>query len=355
MMPRGQAPQPKGRFDRAAMREDLQQRTKESFDRKDDSGLFKTIFDPSLEVPMWKCGDGKHTLDIIPFRAGKNNPNVPEGKTAYVLDVWVHYRIGPTDDAFICPLRTWKEPCPICEYRKQLYDAGTADEKTLKDLAPKRRNIYNVVVYDTPKEEEKGVQVWDVAHFFMEKNLLPLAEKPRGGGVITYSDADEGRQIVFTRKGTGPDNTQFFGHQLVERDYVVSDEILEQAFVLDDLVIWPTYEELNEVFWKGKGEQAPEPHRGSRTSNEPPPEPPSEDTRRPVRQPAGRGSSSAPSGTQECPSGAVFGKDIDRLQACLRCDIYELCEKAAQASGKENEPPPTRGRTAGPALRTRSR
>lgn len=305
------------KFDRKKMSEDLKKSMKKSYDSK-DQGLFgSSIFKSNIEIPFWKCGEGRHLLDIIPYVSGSHNTmGIEEGEWAHYLDIWVHYRVGASDDAFVCLSKNWKEPCPICEYRKELESQEDHDDEQLKALMPKRRSVYNIVVRDGGKEEKKGVQVWDVAYFFMEQNLQSIAQRPRTGGSIDYSHPDNGKQIQFERKGTGATNTKFQGHVLVDReDYQISDEELEQAYALDDIITIPTYDQINNAL------------HGSKASLKK--EADTEKVDRKINRNAGKGKEQEREEKEqeenECPAKGVFGQDVGQLDHCSDCDIYDEC------------------------------
>jgi hypothetical protein len=236
------------------MKGQMAKRTEESFGRKDSSGKYKNIFKEGTDVKLWKCTEDFHSLDIIPFLAGKNHPQEKPGTATYLVDLWVHQRVGPNEDSYVCPARNYSERCPICEYANTLRSQGASDEE-IRAISPKRRVVYNVVCYDTAKEEQKGVQIWEASHFLTEKNFLAISRSPRGGGFIPFADPDDGKTVSFTREGSGI-NTKYLGFQFSDRDYVISDETLDEARVLDDLIHVPSYEELKEVFFQGDEEAA---------------------------------------------------------------------------------------------------
>lgn len=341
------------------MERELEEAHNESKSRKEGSGKFGTIFKEDLEVPKWKCKNGEHVIDIIPYRAGKHDPNRPEGKAAYFLDLYVHRNVGLTNDSFVCPSRNYKKPCPICEEIKKLSDNDVPYED-YKDDVPKRVNIYNIVCYDNDEETEKGVQVWDVANFFMEDKLRGLAKNKRTGEPIYYASPkkETGRSIAFERKGKGKGNVEFLSHEFLKRDYDITRDILEQAVCLDEVIILSSYEEIYAAYYgkefEGKSksrskEEAPKENRRARrpSSNEEEDEAPTRSSRRKrdeeedeaparsSRQKWDEEEDEAPvksknkkNEDQECPAkGGVFGEDCDNLAKCKKCEIWDDCAK----------------------------
>jgi len=306
----------------AQQKEDLQRRHKESADRS-SQGQFGTIFlrDKVPEgVTFWNCKSDKHVIDIIPYFAGKDDPNAEEGKAQYLLDIWVHRNVGARDLVYVCPAYTWGEACPVCEdLKEQDYDEDYYDK-----MKAKHRTIYLVWVHDSPKEEKEGIKIWDVAHFFMQNHLDELAESPRSGGIVIFSDPDEGKMIGFSRKGTGAMNTKFIAHQFIERDEPIPDDILESAFPLDSVVkMRPSYEEIEKAYRGTKSEPAEQQQEEQAAEEEEP---------RKRRVPLRREQSTD---DNECPAGGRFGVDIDKLADCEKCAVWDDC---AAEFNKEAEP-----------------
>jgi len=342
---------------RAQMKASLQSKTRESYERRDDSGQFKSIFKDEYGNKIWKCGEGDHLIDIIPYPAGKHDPKSKENDWGYILDIWVHYAVGVNQDAYVCPARNYGQPCPICEYREEVRRTDDYDEDLVKELTPKRRSIYNVISYDSEKETAKGVQIFDVAHWFMEKHISSLAKTPvRGAGkstdsYIAFSDPDEGKSIAFTRKGSRR-NTEFLGHKFVDRNYVIEDDVLNSAFILDECINIYSYNEIKEAFLGGSGGDVAPP-----TDEAPAPSPPPvpERTRRampapsaappPAPAPKARVVSPVPASDElVCPvEGGRFGTDCEQFAECNGCAIWEPCSAEADriAAGGGAEAPAT--------------
>ena len=352
---------------------ELSQRAAESFARKDDTGKFRGILRETEGVKMWRPGEGSHIFDIVPYRTGEHDPKLPKGALAYVLDVWVHFNVGATEDSFVCPARTFSdkknplhqtERCPICDDQNRLRksmesledeDEIKAMEDQIKALNPRRRVLYNVLVLDNAAEEEKGVQIWDVAHWSMERHLSVLSEKKRGpsgavvGGHIPFASPKNGKSVVFNKKGKGM-NTEFLGHRFEEREgYVIGPELLQAAKVLDEAINIPTYNDLY-LSYHGvaSGEERPvaaakpveditadQQSAGRRTLRTPVEDPKPVETAAETKVEEGK--------DNKCPAGGVFGRDADKIPGCRKCadDIWQACsklaEEAAAAAAPESE------------------
>lgn len=239
---------------RAKMKKGLMKRLKEDQERRKAGG--RGIFKPDVGVDFWSPEGGDHLIDIIPFIAGSKHPTVPEGEPAYTLRVKVHYGVGPNEDkSFVCLYETYGQDCPICEHRAALRTDG-ADEDVWKALYPKKRAIYNIVSFDSSREEEKGVQIWEVAEFYFQKHLDTLAKGSRRpgqdeGALVAFTDPDEGKSIAFTINPPKSRNdfAEYIGHRFEERDYELEDDILEDAQPLDELINIPEYNTVYEEYY----------------------------------------------------------------------------------------------------------
>lgn len=245
---------------RKQMKEEMASRVQESYNSKDGSGKYKSIFvkDAVGNVPFWKCSEDEHFINIIPYIAGSQNPNVKEGKLAYNLDIQVHRKVGVNEDSYICLARTFGRKCPICEEQTELRKQDDYDEKYVKSLNPTRRVIYNIEVLDSDKEQKKGIQLFEVSHWLFEKELAELAKKPKGGGFVLFSDPDDGKTVFFRKKGNGPTNTEYKAFKFEDRTEPISDDILDAALCLDELIHIPTYEEVKNAFYGTESEASEE-------------------------------------------------------------------------------------------------
>ena len=235
-------------YDRKKAKADLLKQQKES--AANSSGFVGVLKDG---IPVWKCGEGKHKIDILPFTVGKKHPTLPAGSAAYKLDLFSHYGVGVNNDTYICMNKMFKKFCSICEHKSELQQSGDADADQIKKLKPSHNTLYNIICYDTPEEERKGVQVWMVNNWFMESKLMAIAED-ESGEPIQFPDPDDGKRITFTRKGTGKANTQYLGHKLVDRDYKISDKLLNSTFTLDEIIVIPKEEDVEQAFFGAKRE-----------------------------------------------------------------------------------------------------
>jgi len=237
----------------------LEQRMKKGI-IKSSARVFKNVFKPDIEIPLYKDnGKGEHWIDIISYFAGKNDPITSKGLETHTCEYYYHRNIGPNDDPYLCRIEMGLKGCPVCEDRNILRKAGE-DDDIWKQLFPKTRNLYNIVVRDGGKEEKKGVQVYDISYHYMEKYLQALAKKPVRPGrtkidpFIPFAHPELGKTIYYKiepAKGK-EDFANYLGHNFEDRDYTISKKILNSLFVLDELLYIPTYDEVYEAYWFDK-------------------------------------------------------------------------------------------------------
>lgn len=221
--------------------------------KNDSKGKFPTVF-LDKEIPEgitnWWCKEGQHNVDIIPFYAGPdfpldgdNSPLVEEDEMTYKLELFVHRNVGPMNKPYVCPYENYGKPCPICEYIK----SHDLEKEDWKSLTPKHRVFYFVWVHNSTEDEKKGIQIWEVAGFFMEEKLDEITALPKGGGYEHFWHPDTGKSIAWKRKGTK--NTEYLGHRLVERDAKIPERILDQTFPMDSVInVHPSYKEIETDF-----------------------------------------------------------------------------------------------------------
>jgi hypothetical protein len=321
---------------RELYRAESKQRQDENFNTLDDTGRFRDIYDPTKKagVKFFKCKEDDHELFIVPYIVGKHHPRLKEGKMDFVLNVFVHRGIGVNEDSYICLNRTFRQKCPICEYQAELRESPNADDDEIKALNPTKRSVYNIVCLDTPKEEEKGIQVFDVSHWLFTIPLEEMAHKKRGGGEVAYADIDEGKVISFRKKGSKR-STEFTAFEFKDRPEI-TDELLDAAVCLDELLYIPSYEEVHDAFWETKDdkkeEKEEEPPRKAKetdTRQEKQPDPEPKKTKKEEDVPD--------SVTDECPSGAAFGKDYNEYEECRSCEVRKDCRSKKDEIDEEEE------------------
>lgn len=251
----------------SSRKEEYRRRMEEG--EKRSKGSFKTYLLPTLPegFKLWNCGEGDHLIDILEYKAGDKDPIARKDQFTHGCQTAVHKNVGPTEQQYVCPAENYKERCPICEDR----NVKRKDNKTSKDewkkLFPSKRVMYNILCHDSRKEVKEGVQVFEVAHFYMERHLIKLSKKILRPGqdeskidpyiYFQHPTAEEGKSISFSVEPAKSEDSYitFEGHKFEERDYDIEDKYLKQCWVLDQYLYVPKYDEIYENYFIDKKER----------------------------------------------------------------------------------------------------
>lgn len=234
-------------------REKLRNKMRNDAKNKDSGGGGKRLLDISdyPDISFFKPKVGTNNIAILPFILGTNlfakvKDNSAKGDEDYILDIWAHTFIGPGQDSFVCLAKTFGKPCPICEEIQSMQKDGSISKETLDQIKAKRKSFFNVVDLD---DEEKGIQIFDVAHFLFTKELLEEAET--GDEFVMFADLDEGKNIKFRAANDnfkGRKTLRYKNFSFVDRD-PIDEAVLEDTFPLDKMLRVCTYEEIRDAYY----------------------------------------------------------------------------------------------------------
>lgn len=251
--------------------------------QKMSMGFQATYLNLPSGVSLWKPKAGTYLIDILPYRVGSKNPRAEKGQLYWEYTYSVHRGIGPNQGTFICPARTSDEPCPICEFRDRLTrKADEDDEKLIKSLVPKQRQLINLIDL---KEPDKGVQIYETSSFNFGDQLMQD---------ILGSDEEEGWDTFFSLEDgctlrVNMVEDSFGGRSFIkagrfdfkERKRPYDDDILDEVHNLEKLLKELEYEDLKSRFLAvakptDDDDEAEEPkarHRGKEEEEEEEPKP----------------------------------------------------------------------------------
>jgi len=312
---------------RALYKAEMKQRHDESYASKDDSGRFRDIYEPEKKagVKFLKLKEDTHEFYIVPYITGTQHPKLKPNKVAFSLEVFVHRGVGPNEDSYVCLNRTYRKRCPICDYQAELRESD-ADDDTIKALNPTKRTIYNVVHCDAPSDRAKGVQIFDVSHWLFTIPLEEFAHKKREGGEVAYADIDDGKIINFQQSGSKR-TLKYTAFEFKNRPELTEEE-LDNAVSLDELVHIPTYDEVHEAFWAAKEEEEAPAKEEERKPKQEEKKAPVEEKKAPVEEkkaePKDVPEPVIPS-DDDCPYGAAYGSDYNAYEECRSCDVRKKC------------------------------
>lgn len=275
------------------------------------SGFDNTAFEMPDDKKLFALKSDKAVrLDIIPYEVGEGNPWADKGQLHYERTYWVHRGIGVDGTSYVCLAKTCGDPCPICEHRAKLTKDADADEDLIKDLAPKERQLFNIV---NTKDKNKGVQIWELSfHLFGKRLDKEIQNSDEDDGYEKFAELDGG----FTLK-CGIDEKSFGGRSFYEvssinfkpREDDYDEDILDQTTCLDDMLIIKPYDELKEIFL-----QTTDDDDGDKKSKK--------DKKDKDKK------SGTSGGGKKCPAGGTFGSDTDQLKECADCPKWDKCDDA---------------------------
>ena len=330
------------------------------------------------DIVFFNPTEGKNRINIIPYEIKtKNHPLVKKGEFEvgdkdYVMDIFVHKFVGPTEASVICLKQSYGKPCPICEQAAALRKQGKEDEAGA--LKATRRVFYNVEDLKDPGK----VKIFETSHYLFEKELIDEARDDEDG-FIDFADPEEGSEIKFRcskTKKNGFEFNEYKSFSFEDRDEPISDDLLESAVSFDEIMNVPTYEEVEKILFgqdDDEDEEEEKPAKKSSKKSEEIEEDDDEDEQ-PVKKsskksskysedddededeeeekPAKKSSKKSESeeideedddedehpkskkvcdkNCGECPFGHKFGKDTDEFDDCDDCDIWDKCINASK-------------------------
>jgi len=169
----------------------------------------------------------------------------------YGFDVFVHYGVGPEKASVICPYKTAKQPCPVCEERQKLERSGASDEELREYRASQRVLVWLI----DRKDEDLGPMIWAMP-FGLSQDIVKCSKDKTTGSYFFIDDPDDGNDLFFDKEGEGK-LTKYKGIQVSHRSSSVDVDWLD--FIADnplpDLLVIRDYDEINALFTGGQSEQ----------------------------------------------------------------------------------------------------
>lgn len=305
--------------EKRSIRDQLRGRTQDQHSEKDSGGKGWGVLNTEGlgEELFFKPEIGNNAIDIIPYVVKTDkHPKLKPGDVDYVLDVWVHKKIGAGEDSYVCLKKTYKKACPICEEMAKLTQDG-GDEDTIDALKPKHRVFYNVINLNA---KAGNIQLFEQSHFKFEKELLEEAETG-DGEIMIFSDPVDGYSVKFKgRKASfkGRDFTEIKNISLEEREEQYEDSVVDDAYSLDELLIVPSYEEISNAFYGIESEAPAKKKARPDDEDDEEKEEVKETPKKEVKK----------SKKNSCPYGHEFGKDCDAKKECKKCEEWDACSDA---------------------------
>jgi hypothetical protein len=186
---------------------------------KQKSGLYDPTYRDDL--PVFSPKEGDSFLRLL--------PPTWEGAQHYGFNLWLHSRVGPDNQTFVCLRRMKNEACPVCEEIERARASG--DDEYADEINAYRR----VVMWVINREKEKdGPQIYAMP-WTLDKDLAKRSVNKRTKEVLCIDDPEEGYDIEFTREGSAR-NTRYIGAEIARDPSPLSDDDDEFNDWLDFIV-----------------------------------------------------------------------------------------------------------------------
>ena len=207
-------------------------------------------------LSFFEAEAGIRTIDIVPFTAGKGNPFAEPGELYYERTFWCWRRIGAEEKSYCCLHKTFGEKDPVQEWKTQEAKNPNADQKYLKDLSPKERQLFLVL----DQKDQTKIQIWDVSHHLFGKLLdsrIKNSDERMGWDQFYFPDSD-GMSLRLTfeeMSGGGYSWMDVTAIDFIPRDGAIPDKIANHGSCLDDLLVKTPYNDLRRIFLDVGGDE----------------------------------------------------------------------------------------------------
>ena len=198
-------------------------------------------------LKMFSAKPGTYRLDFMSFIAGKGNPRAEPGEPYFERTFFVHQAIGPNQDWHLCPAKTFKKPCPVCEHRAKLSADPNADEALIKILAPKERQLW--LIKDLMNDPD-GLLLWEVSYHLFGRALKDkINNSDEEDGYDFFADPIDGLTMRLALQQSDRGKWTDVGDiEFRARKRQYDSEIVEQMPCLDDLLVITPYDRLKALF-----------------------------------------------------------------------------------------------------------
>ena len=214
----------------------------------------------ALSIPegleMWKPKEGAVRFDIVPYVVGEGNPYADQpGEWYYERTYWTHRDVGAGKETFVCPAKTAKKPCPICEYRAKLASDPDSDDKLVKSLKPKERQLFLIRLRTRGEELDPTVRLYETS-FHTFGSLLDKRRQDAEEDESHITDFDDHKEGAVLKASYVDEDTGGFTYlncysiDFSPRSKGLESEVVEHGFCLDEIVCVPTYDELKRAFFE---------------------------------------------------------------------------------------------------------
>lgn len=282
---------------------------------------------------------GRYVIDIVPYET--TDPNHPDdlepGTIWYKRAFVIHHGVGPNNDSVVCPVSIGKK-CPLHEERARLSKKNKDGEhdEAIKELKGQTYVAFNILNPDD--NDAISVFLMSQGKFWSaDAGLKTELEDAGNEKNLTFYDTEGGKTLHVRFS-----DDSYAGHKFLrcskinfkKRDDMDEDEILGKAVNLDEFLNVLPYDKLKNLFLQmdeedGKKEEPKEKKRKRKKKKEKPDEEADDDEKPKEKKGKVKVKTKKDKGKKnKCPGGGRFGKDLDKLDECDDCPIWDECEEA---------------------------
>lgn len=190
-------------------------------------------------------------VDVLPYEITKANVNPfkkQKGQLHFERTYYVHRNVGPENGTYCCLALTFRQACPVCEYRAQLAREPEGNEKEISSLKPSERQLFNLIDLG---DKEKGIQIFDYSQWLFGKVLNAKIKRYDDHRYDFFADLKQGLTIEMTfdeSKSGGYTSYPCIEIQFLPRLKAYKESILEKVYDLDEIPRMVPYTELKKIF-----------------------------------------------------------------------------------------------------------
>lgn len=237
-----------------ATKREAEARQRRYADAKEVSDKQTSGFVPSYlklgKYPFFQFrAEKKYRIVVLPYEAGKLNPNCDEGLWTYELSVRIHGRIGPSEQNEICPFSWNESPCFVHDF--------AAKHKNNELRKTSHRQVMAIVDLD---EKDKGIQIFEGPFYFGfgEKLKNKIDASDPDSPIRKFYHLEHMLKFYATVKNkswkndkTGAGGTR---KEIIDLEYealpsgIITEKTLARVPNLEDLVTLRPYAEQKKLF-----------------------------------------------------------------------------------------------------------
>lgn len=158
-------------------------------DSKTSGGLYDSYLLP--DVNGFKSSEGENKIRILPGTWKEKDGKLTKD---WAYGVFLHYRIGPDQSAFLCAAKMKGEKCVVCEARKEAKD----EEESYALKFAWRPHAYLI----DRRNEKLGPVLWGMPVKQMFNEINARSVDRHSGEVLLIDHPEKGYDVFFDREGT---------------------------------------------------------------------------------------------------------------------------------------------------------